>query len=129
MIKSPEYEIKVIDYDFAQKVIQGQMSTFSGGTRGYRSPEQYQQIAYSLEKNQVWQLGAVLYKLYYLIDVSLPIKGYIDISSIPYWRMDEKLNPQRKHSPVIVKFLEKALSKDPADRPTLAEVSLYFNNL
>jgi serine/threonine protein kinase len=129
MIKQPENEIKVIDYDFAQKVITGQMSVFYGGTRAYLSPEQYAKTAYSLEKNQVWQLGAVLYKLYYLIDLSSHPHGYIDITTIAHWKMDEKLNTQRKHSAPIVKFLQMALSKDPTKRPTLAEVSNYFKNL
>jgi serine/threonine protein kinase len=131
MIKSPGNEIKVIDFDFAQ-MVDSKLSKFFAGTVGYFSPELIKKTPYSLEKNQVWQLGVVLYNLYYVHDWvsnNHVNNGYIDITQPRNRKMDIQLNSQRNHSPEIVKFLHMALSLDPAKRPKLAEVSLYFKNL
>jgi serine/threonine protein kinase len=128
MIKSPENEIKVIDYDFAQKVIKGEMSKFFGGTRGYLSPEQISKTDYSLEKNQVWQLGVVLYQLYYLNDngYGYSSAGYLNIDDRLPTRLDMNLNRQRKPSRKVVRWLQMALMKDADKRPNLDEILVYF---
>jgi serine/threonine protein kinase len=133
MIKSPGNEIKLIDYDIAQNVDTNK-SKFFVGTHGYLSPEQVKKKPYALEKNQVWQLGVVLYNIYYVQDRTrnyhfLNFKGYIDNTRQRDRAIDDQLNSQRNYSPEIVKFLDMALSLDPRKRPTLAEVSLYFKNL
>jgi serine/threonine protein kinase len=58
-------KVKVIDFDLAQQVISDKMSKVYAGTRLYLSPQILQRDPYSLEKNQVWQLGCLLFALYF----------------------------------------------------------------
>jgi serine/threonine protein kinase len=128
MIDSIRRKVKVIDFDFAQNVIPGKTSTFYAGTPGYFSPEICKLRPYSLEKNQVWQLGVVLYELYFLASpfsnrdknvktLTLDIEAQMVVDAAVYgWR---------KHSRPLMKFLVRMLSKDEKLRPSLAEVSAF----
>jgi serine/threonine protein kinase len=122
----------VIDFDLAQFVVQKKMSTFRGGTPGYYSPEMLKNVPYSLEKNQVWQLGCVLYKLYFSVMPFVNDKESLNFDIIV--KMDKDLAksrrqfPDRGDSKPVMDFLTKMLSKDEKVRPTLDDVSKFDFN-
>jgi serine/threonine protein kinase len=125
MINKNDLLIKVIDFDFAQKIIPGINSKFWGGTRGYLSPEVINFIPYSLEKNQVWQLGCVLYRLYFLSAAFNDNGETLQLDIKAKMVKDSSRNPNRGFKLPVMIFLEKMLSKDESIRPTLREVSNF----
>jgi serine/threonine protein kinase len=129
MINKNDLKIKVIDFDFSQFfVIQGKRSEIRAGTPGYFSPEIVKGIPYNLEKNQVWQLGCVLYKLYFL---NVPFSNNDQNKETLTLNIKDKMdrdiisNPNRGFKPHVMAFLEKMLEKDEVNRPTLKEVSEF----
>jgi serine/threonine protein kinase len=133
LINSRHFNVKIIDFDYAQDVKLGELSTFYGGTAGYLSPEIVKAVPYSLEKNQVWQLGCVLYELYFLVsafsgDSSKP-ENFQTINSNVEMQMQMQMDlaptAWLPHSLPVMEFLAKMLSKDEKMRPTLAEVAAF----
>jgi serine/threonine protein kinase len=125
MIKKTDMTIKVIDYDFAQKVADGKLSDFYFGTPVYHSPEIINKIMYSLEQNQVWQLGCVLFKLFFSIT---PFQTKDEILTLDITKRIEDLSKHINNyiAPALLQFLAKMLSKKFEDRPTLEDI-MKFN--
>jgi serine/threonine protein kinase len=123
MINEHRMSIKIIDFDIAQPITPDLLSMFYGGTPGYGSPEILTHKPYSLEKNQVWQLGIILYRLYFL---DIPFNGDEQTLDIGIkMKQNMAMNPKRGFTPDIMEFLTKMLAKDPANRPTIDEVAKF----
>jgi serine/threonine protein kinase len=132
MINENNLLIKLIDFDIAQHVISGELSTFYGGTLRFMSPqvrEVSQLRQYSLEKNQVWQLGCILYKLYFLTNrfkyhYEKAKKGSKDVAQemTDIYLMKYGRNGQKLH---VMQFLAKMFAITEIERPTIYQVSIF----
>jgi serine/threonine protein kinase len=122
LINTKNFKIKLIDYDLSQNVIFGEKSKFYGGTKLFYSPEIIRKLRYSLEKNSVWQLGCLLYLLYF------HRYPFHNMGQILYNTIEKDLEQYdlSKYPPKGIELLIQMLSKGAMDRPSLHEIE-YFD--
>jgi serine/threonine protein kinase len=113
MINPYTLQVKVLDFSLAQKVVDGEFSTAYVGTPSFYSPQIARKIPYSLEKNQIWQLGTFLYTLYFGLD-GMYTKEHL-------WSIRNSLISNSD-----LKFLNTLLAEEEKDRPTFAELFSDF---
>jgi serine/threonine protein kinase len=120
LINPQSLEIKIIDFDLAMPYILELPCNRYVGTSLYLSPEIVNVVPYNLDKNLVWQLGCLLYALYFQ---EKPFKDNFDIRYLDI-KISIALNSQKRQiSKSDSAFLAKMLSKKEKDRPTLFQVS------
>lgn len=116
-------EIKIIDFDLAQKITKQNRgySRQLAGSSFYMSPEILRNSKYSMEKNDVWQLGVVLYILQFS---GFPFNTGREILNLNILSKINLINSElnRVQSDEIIHLLSRMLSKDPNLRPTLDEI-------
>lgn len=124
----PDGHIKVTDFGIARAVSTSTM-TYSGSVMGsvhYFSPEQAKGTVITT-KSDVYSLGVVLYEM---LTGKLPFNGETSVS-IALKHLQEEPVPIRQLNPSIPPVLEaivqKAMSKDPADRPSSTELYTDLN--
>lgn len=124
----PDGHIKVTDFGIARAVSASTM-TYSGSVMGsvhYFSPEQAKGTVITT-KSDVYSLGVVLYEM---LTGKLPFNGETSVS-IALKHLQEEPVPIRQLNPSIPPVLEaivqKAMSKDPADRPSSTELYADLN--
>ena len=124
----PDGHIKVTDFGIARAVSASTM-TYSGSVMGsvhYFSPEQAKGTVITT-KSDVYSLGVVLYGM---LTGQLPFNGETSVS-IALKHLQEEPVPIRQLNPSIPPVLEaivqKAMSKDPADRPNSTELYADLN--
>lgn len=124
----PDGHIKVTDFGIARAVSASTM-TYSGSVMGsvhYFSPEQAKGTVITT-KSDVYSLGVVLYEM---LTGRLPFNGETSVS-IALKHLQEEPVPIRQLNPSIPPVLEaivqKAMSKDPADRPSSTELYADLN--
>jgi len=117
IIPPPREQAKIMDFGLA-KMGQEHLLTRVGqtlGTVAYMSPEQARGDELD-QRTDIWSFGVVLYEM---LTGQLPFKGFYE-QAIIYSILHEapepvaKLNPQTPEH--IVRLVEKALQKKPADR-------------
>lgn len=124
----PDGHIKVTDFGIARAVSTSTM-TYSGSVMGsvhYFSPEQAKGTVITT-KSDVYSLGVVLYEM---LTGKLPFNGETSVS-IALKHLQEEPVPIRQLNPSIPPVLEaivqKAMSKDTADRPSSTELYADLN--
>lgn len=115
--------VKVTDFGIARAVSASTM-TYSGSVMGsvhYFSPEQAKGTVITT-KSDVYSLGVVMYEM---LTGQLPFNGETSVS-IALKHLQEEPLPVRQLNPTVPTVLEaivqKAMSKDPAMRPTSTEL-------
>ena len=124
MVNTKSGDVRIFDFDLAQRVRGSGLSDFWGGTLNYFSPEIcLKQQGYSLEKNAVWQLAVVWYAVSF---ERLPF-GQNDMNAIVNSDAHRaivrgSILARSSMSVFDLILMEQMLAKDPAKRPTLDEV-------
>ena len=124
----PDGHIKVTDFGIARAVSASTM-TYSGSVMGsvhYFSPEQAKGTVITT-KSDVYSLGVVLYEM---LTGKLPFNGETSVSIALKHLQEEpvsirQINPSIP--PVLEAIVQKAMSKDPADRPSSTELYADLN--
>lgn len=123
ILMMPDGHVKVTDFGIARAVSSSTM-TYSGNVMGsvhYFSPEQAKGTVITT-KSDVYSLGVVLYEM---LTGRLPFNGETSVG-IALKHLQEEPVPIRQLKPSIPPVLEaivqKAMSKDPADRPNSTEL-------
>jgi serine/threonine protein kinase len=125
LINIQTLDIKIIDFDLALPYFFGVPCNRYVGTPHYFSPEIVNRIPYSLDKNLVWQLGCLLYGLFFQ---EKPFKNFDDIISLDIKLRIAINSHKREICKTDSEFLVKMLSKKERDRPSLIQVSNRFRS-
>ena len=128
ILMMPDGHVKVTDFGIARAVSSSTM-TYSGSVMGsvhYFSPEQAKGTVITT-KSDVYALGVVLYEM---LTGQLPFNGETSVSIALKHLQDDpvpirQLNPSIP--PVLEAIVQKAMSKDPADRPSSTELYADLN--
>lgn len=119
----PDGHVKVTDFGIARAVSASTM-TYSGSVMGsvhYFSPEQAKGAAITT-KSDVYSLGVVLYEM---LTGELPFNGENSVSIALKHLQEEPVSVRQlcpSIPPVLEAIVQKAMSKDPAARPSSTEL-------
>ena len=123
ILMMPGGDIKVADFGIARAVTESTMTYSSNvvGSVHYFSPEQAKGTLIT-PKSDVYSLGIVMYEM---LTGSLPFTGETPVS-VAMKQLQEEPKPLRQLNPEIPPVVEalvmRAMSKDPDQRPTSAEL-------
>lgn len=121
------FEIKIIDFDLAEEItpLNRGNCTHPRGTVEYLSPElARREFPYSMEKNEVWQLGVLLFELFFQ---NVPFKSQIEIMTLSVESAIQQCQP-RLITYDDVSLISSLLTKDPYFRPNLKLVKELLVN-
>ncbi|MBR1629230.1 MAG: Stk1 family PASTA domain-containing Ser/Thr kinase, partial [Lachnospiraceae bacterium] len=123
ILVTPDGRVKVADFGIARAVTSSTM-TYNGNVIGsvhYFSPEQAKGTKIT-PKSDVYSLGIVLYEM---LTGVLPFTGETTVS-IALKHLQEEARPVCQHDrtlpPMVEAIVQKAMAKDPADRPNSDEM-------
>ncbi len=120
--------VKVTDFGIARAVTSSTM-TYSGNVIGsvhYFSPEQAKGTVITT-KSDVYSLGVVMYEM---LTGQLPFNGETTVSIALKHLQDEPVPPRQlvpSIPPVLEAIVQKAMSKDPMERPSSTELYADLN--
>ncbi len=123
ILVTPDGRVKVADFGIARAVTSSTM-TYNGNVIGsvhYFSPEQAKGTKIT-PKSDVYSLGVVLYEM---LTGELPFTGETTVS-IALKHLQEEPRPVCQHDrtlpPMVEAIVQKAMAKDPLDRPSSDEL-------
>ena len=106
--------IKLIDFEFSEKIVDGKKMTAKKGTRSFIAPEIINNIPYDLNVD-IWSLGISTYML--LSNINPIIKNYVYSNEINY-NIDFDIKELQHISNDCKDFLKKTLELNPKKRLT-----------
>lgn len=120
-----EYEVRLIDLGIARNLAapDTKNKTVAGlamGTPGYMAVEQYEDAASATPAADVYAVGVIVWRMLF----GSPPWGEVYDERVLYFKQrSEDFQPPAGHdmSPEVVALLRKALSKEPTERPSVAD--------
>lgn len=121
LVNKETLEIKIIDFDLAQKV-DNSKGSYNIEASIYSPPEIINDEKYSVQEVQVWQLGIVLYILLFN---EHPFRSFNEILKLDI-RSHLIQNSFLFNRKFDISFIASMLSKDPRGRPSMDVIQYYF---